>query len=118
MKIIGSDIVEAIDWTQDIFETTRPLAEKTLFALLKSKAVVETEEGYLLREDEEEARKHFSNVNNNMTKNWNKKSRIKFHTKRKVIHQENMKIKKQRRLDGSDAATDMENADDSSQVLP
>ena len=113
MKIIGYDIVEAIDWTQDLFNTTRPLAERTLFSLLQARAVVETEEGYTLLEDEEEAQRHYSKVNNNMTKNW-RRPRVKFHTKRKAIHTQNMKVKKLRHLDGSDAATDMENADESS----
>lgn len=80
MKNIGSSINEAIDWTQDRLSTTRPLAERTLFSLLESEIVEETDEGFVLVEAEEEAEKHHTKVKNNFTKNW---QRYRFHAKRK-----------------------------------
>jgi hypothetical protein len=57
MRLIGESIQEAIDWTQDTLATTRPLAEGTLFTLLKEHAVRETADGFVLMEkDEEETR--------------------------------------------------------------
>lgn len=103
--IIGSTIMEAIDWTQDRFVTTRPIAERTLFSMLSSNVIEETENGYVLLETDEETEKHYNRTKSNMTK-----SRLKFHAKRKTIHQENMK-RKMKHLDNCDAATDMENAE-------
>lgn len=51
--IIGVSIVEAIDWSQDLLESTRPVAERALFSLLKDKLVVETEHGYEYPDDED-----------------------------------------------------------------
>jgi hypothetical protein len=100
MKIIGNTIQEAIDWTQDLCETTRPMAEYTLFSLLSSKLITETEEGYTLLEDEEEALKHFTNTKNHFSKNWNKTR--KFHHTRKAIHEQNLKKKGRLHLDSVD----------------
>ena len=107
MKIIGTDIIEAIDWTQDKFRTTRPIAEKTLFSLLNDRTVKETEEGFVLTEDETEAEKHFTNQKNNMAKNWSRRSKIKFHRKRKSIHMQNLKKKMSMKMDNTDSADDM-----------
>jgi hypothetical protein len=120
MKIIGISINEAIDWTQDLFLTTRPIAEKTLFSLLKDRSVKETEEGYVLVEEEgEEPEKHFANIKNNMSKNWSRRTRVKFHTKRKGIHIQNMEKKELRKkgmhLDESDEAEGMMVDDESSE---
>lgn len=105
MKIIGDTIQEAIDWTQDVLRTTRPLAERTLFSLLMANSVKETEDGFVLTEDEEETTKHFQKVKNNLSKNW-KRPKIKFHSKRKSIHQQNMK-KRKFKMDSDDSANDM-----------
>lgn len=52
--LIGSSILDAIDWTQDRLRTTRPLAESTLFSLIASKHVTETEAGFVLAEADSE----------------------------------------------------------------
>lgn len=54
MRFIGDSINEAIDWTQDLLRTTRPIAETVLFSLLADKTAAETEDGYLLTEDDDE----------------------------------------------------------------
>jgi hypothetical protein len=53
-RFIGDSINEAIDWTQDLLRTTRPIAESVLFSLLADKTAAETEDGYLLTEDDDE----------------------------------------------------------------
>lgn len=53
-RVIGESISDAIDWTQDKLRSTRPLAESVLFSLLTDKKVRETEQGFVLLEDEDE----------------------------------------------------------------
>jgi len=53
-KPIGLSIHEAIDWVQDRLTTTRPVAEETLFTLITSKQVIETDAGFVLTEAEED----------------------------------------------------------------
>lgn len=108
--IIGSTIIEAIDWTQDRFVTTRPIAERTLFSMLSSNIIEETEDGYVLLENDEEPEKHYNKTKSTMNKS---RTRIKFHAKRKSIHEEKMQKRKMKHLDNCDAATDMENAENS-----
>jgi len=63
MKFIGDSINEAIDWTQDRLVTTRPLAERTLFAMLSDKKAHETEQGYMILEDsDDELQKRHRNL--------------------------------------------------------
>ena len=106
---IGESIIEAIDWTQDKLRTTRPLAERTLFSLLAEKRVTETETGYMLAEDiedDEVHRKHKGLAN-------------RFHRARKrglhVKHFIKKVRKNMRKLDNSDAADDMLEADEDQQ---
>ena len=60
LRLIGESIQQAIDWTQDTLQITRPQAEEVLFGLLKRQQVMESGIGFLLREseDEEEMRRH------------------------------------------------------------
>jgi hypothetical protein len=51
--IIGVSIIDAIDWSQDLLEGTRPEAERALFSLMKDKLVVETERGFEYPDDED-----------------------------------------------------------------
>jgi hypothetical protein len=57
MRFIGDSISEAIDWTQDLLQTTRPIAETVLFSLLADKSAAETEDGFLLEVEDEEIKK-------------------------------------------------------------
>jgi hypothetical protein len=97
MKLIGSSIQDAIDWTQDRLVTTRPLAERTLFSLINSHIVQETEEGFVILSEAEEPEEHHNRAKANFHKAF-KKTRIKFHAKRKQIHQENMKNIQKRKM--------------------
>lgn len=91
MNLIGGSISDAIDWAQDLLATTRPLAEKTLFALLADAKVYENEDGFmLLEDDEEEVRRQHDTVKHNFAKNW---QRYRFHVKRR---RSKMYVKKQR----------------------
>ena len=106
---IGDSIIEAIDWTQDRLKTTRPLAERTLFSLLAEKRVTETDAGFVLAEDiedDEVQRKHKGLAN-------------RFHRARKrglsVKHFTKKVRKNMRKMDDSDAADDMIEADEDQQ---
>jgi hypothetical protein len=65
LRVIGQSIHEAIDWTQDRLQTTRPLAERVLFNLLHEETVLESPMGFVLQEDksdDEEMRKHLRSI--------------------------------------------------------
>lgn len=57
LQRIGESINDAIDWTQDKLETTRPLAEQTLFAMITDGMVTETSHGFILFEGEDDDKK-------------------------------------------------------------
>jgi hypothetical protein len=107
---IGSSISEAIDWTQDQLHTTRPLAERTLFSLMACDAVDETEQGFvLLEDDDEELEKHHRKVKNHFSQNW---KQYKFNGQRKNFRQlNNLNDRRQRQLaKDSSASIDTEDA--------
>ena len=58
MHFIGSSIGDAIDWMQDAQHTTRPLAETVLFSMLTDRKAGETEDGFVLLEDDADDREH------------------------------------------------------------
>jgi hypothetical protein len=100
MKTIGISINEAIDWTQDRLQTTRPLAENTLFSLLHTRIVEETEDGFVLLEaDDDEIKKHYNNVKSNFHKNY-KRFRIRGRLKKLKMNEN------QRNLPPDDDSTD------------
>ncbi len=51
--IIGSSIVEAINWSQDRLRCSRPDAERALFALLEQAVIVEAEDGFGYADEDE-----------------------------------------------------------------
>ena len=63
LRVIGQSIHEAIDWTQDRLQTTRPLAERVLFTLLHEETVLESAMGFVLQEvKDEDIQKHLRSV--------------------------------------------------------
>lgn len=115
MRLIGNSIQEAIDWTQDFLRTTRPLAERTLFSMLSDKKVKETEQGFVLVEEEEgedEAKKRHHAIRH--ASHGKPPRRLRFHKSRKLGHKHLKHYHKQqfKRLDHSDDADEMmENED-------
>lgn len=105
--LIGESIFEAIDWTQDRFETTRPIAERTLFMLLAESAVKETDKGFLLVEAEDEVDKRYHKARGHAAKNRSKFRMGRKHQK----HQMRMK-NRLKHLDDCEAADDMLAAED------
>lgn len=104
MAVIGGSITEAIDWTQDHLVTTRPLAEQTLFSLLHDAKVTETEQGFILQEDdEEEVRNRYATVKHQISRNFR---RYRFRGKR--APQRNSS----KRLDYADTVAGMWHGDD------
>lgn len=81
MKTIGGSIQEAIDWTQDHLRTTRPLAEETLFSMLAAKSVAQTEAGFVLLEDDDEADEH-----HNKTRLAFRQNKFHYNSRRGRIH--------------------------------
>jgi hypothetical protein len=101
--IIGDSIQNAIDWTQDELRTTRPLAESTLFTMLETALVTETEQGYMLHEeDEEERTRTMRKIHTKATAPQNKNHMARRHFKKHSTRMQHMK-----HLDNSTAAEDM-----------
>jgi prophage tail gpP-like protein len=87
MRAIGTSISEAIDWMQDRLVTTRPLAERTLFALLAKRRITETAVGFVLIEDANED--DLKDTHKNLK---NKRSPMK-HRPRAIVMQKNVDLK-------------------------
>ena len=86
-RFIGESISDAIDWTQDTLRTTRPHAERVLFEMFTDKKVTETEQGYMLLEDDvEEVRRRGSRRSPGRAS-----ARFRFHAKRADKHSQQHK---------------------------
>lgn len=115
MRLIGSSIQDAIDWTQDHLRTTRPLAERTLFSMLADKKVKETGDGFMLveAEGEEEAKKRHSSFKAHGQHGrgpGRPRLGFRFHKARKASHKhvrDYYKMRQLKRLDHSDEAEGM-----------
>ena len=95
IRFIGVSISDAIDWTQDRLQTTRPLAESVLFSLLNDNKARETADGFLLREDADDEELH------RRKHSLKHRPRFRFHRKRN-----------QHRFVPKDPGVDADNASD------
>jgi hypothetical protein len=91
LRLIGESIHQAIDWTQDTLQTTRPLAEQVLFHLLDEQKVIESAVGFVLQESksDEETRQHMQGVKVHARAKGkvrgHRRSRIRIHRRWKKI---------------------------------
>lgn len=72
---IGSERRDAIDWTQDLLSTTRPVAEAVVAQVLAERRLVETAGGFFLLEDDDDMQTRHANVlhqSNRPFKGWSK----------------------------------------------
>lgn len=107
---IGDTVREAVDWTQDLLGTTRPVAEQVVLSSVAAKQMVWDDGVYLLESDlEVERRKVVATQNNqkntNNAKRW---SRIHFRNHNRNSGKNSLtSIHKQAASKFSDAAEDM-----------
>lgn len=87
LRLIGGSIQQAIDWTQDTLQSTRPLAEDVLFRLLERRQVTECGVGFLLQEseDEDEMRKHLHHAKAHARPRGHRRSQMRINRRWKKI---------------------------------
>lgn len=78
-RLIGVDIREAVNWTQDKLKTTRPLAEAVVSSMIADRVAIIGDSGIILFEDDEEIDIRFSNKSFDLKT----QKRIRFHAIRK-----------------------------------
>lgn len=93
-RCIGMTRREAIDWTQDTLRTTRPVAEATLSALLEDNAALETEQGVLLLEDDDEVQRRARNAVHHVART----TKFRFHRRRGLLHERHKAMQRKKAL--------------------